>query len=107
MDYIYTLCYLPIFSENLKLFYIKFKIHFIYLFLQRGEGEREGEKHQCARETLVASHAPPIGHPACSPGMLPERIRAWRLVAFRDHDRPTEPDESGQFYIKLKHFKVL
>ena len=30
------------------------KILFIYLFLERGrEGESEGEKHQCERETSI------------------------------------------------------
>ena len=39
---------------------------FIYLFLEKGgEGEREGEKHQC----VVASCALPTGDLACNPGM--------------------------------------
>ena len=34
--------------------YLFKKIIFIYLFLERGrEGEREGEKHQCVRETSI------------------------------------------------------
>ena len=44
---------------------------FIYLFLERGEGEREGEKHQC----VVASHAPTTGDLAHNPGMCPD----WEL----------------------------
>ena len=41
----------------------------IYLFLERGERkEREGEKHQC----VVASHVPPTGDLAHSPGMSPD-----------------------------------
>ena len=43
-----------------------------YLFIFReGEGEREGEVHQC----VVGSHAPPSGDLACDPGMCPD----WEL----------------------------
>ena len=32
-----------------------FLFYFIYLFLQRGStGERQGEKHQCERETSIS-----------------------------------------------------
>ena len=42
------------------------------MFRERGkEGEREGEEHQC----VVASHAPPTGDLACTPGMCPD----WEL----------------------------
>ena len=60
--------------ERLRHFYWKstkiiisfLKKDFIYLFLERArEGEREGEKHQCA----VASWAPPTGDLPCNPGM--------------------------------------
>ena len=44
---------------------------FIYLFLERGEGEREGKIHQC----MVASFVPPTGDLACNPGMCPD----WEL----------------------------
>ena len=42
----------------------------VYLFIleRGGEGEREGEKHQC----VVASHAPPAGDLAHNPGMYPD-----------------------------------
>ena len=40
-----------------------FKKDFIYLFLERGEGEgKEGEKQQC----VVASCVPPTGGLACN-----------------------------------------
>ena len=42
--------------------------YFIYLFLDRREGEREGGKHQ----RVVASHMPPAGDLAQSPGMCPD-----------------------------------
>ena len=46
-----------------------FKKDFIYLFLERGgEGEREGEKHQC----VVASHMFPTGDLAHNPSMCPD-----------------------------------
>ena len=42
---------------------------FIYLFIFReGEGEKEGEKHQC----VVASHAPPSENLPRNPGMCPD-----------------------------------
>ena len=44
-----------------------FKILFI-CFQRVREGEREGEKYQCA----VASHTPPTGDLACNPGMCPD-----------------------------------
>ena len=52
----------------LSVFFFFFKI-FIYLLLERGEGERgrEGEKHQC----VVASHAPPTGGLAHNPVTYP------------------------------------
>ena len=50
--------------------FILFK-DFIYLFLDRGERREKGEKHQC----VVATHAPPTGDLACSPGMCPD----WEL----------------------------
>ena len=50
--------------------FIFLKILFIYLFFrEKGrEGEREGEKYQCA----VASHVPPTGDLACNPGTCPD-----------------------------------
>ena len=40
------------------------KIFYVFIFRERGrEGEREGKKHQCDRETLVGCllHAPQLG----------------------------------------------
>ena len=45
----------------------------LFFFLE-GEGEREEEKQQC----VVASCAPPIGDPACSPGMCPDWESNWQ-----------------------------
>ena len=50
-------------------FFIKnLKKDFIYLFLERGEGRRDEEKHQCA----VACGLPPTGDLACNPGVCPD-----------------------------------
>ena len=43
------------------------KILFIYFLDRGGEGEREGEKHQC----VVASRTLPIWGLGCNPGMCP------------------------------------
>ena len=48
-----------------SLFFLK---DFINSFLERVEGEREGEKHQC----VVASRTPPNGDLARNPGMCPD-----------------------------------
>ena len=52
-----------------------FKVLFIY-FLERREGEREGEKHQC----VIASLLPPMGDLAHNPDMGPRlRIKPMTL----------------------------
>ena len=52
--------------------FLSFFLLFLEIFLifkERGrEGERKGEKH----EHVVASHAPPTGDLACSPGICPD-----------------------------------
>ena len=50
--------------------------YFIYLFLGRGrEGEKEGEKHWCVRESLIGclSYMPPPGDLAHNSGICPDR----------------------------------
>ena len=44
---------------------------FIYLFLERGKGGREGKKHRC----VVASRTPPTEDLAYNPGLCPD----WEL----------------------------
>ena len=44
-----------------------FFLDFIYLFLEKGEGRKKGEKHRC----VVASHAPPTGDLAHNPRHVP------------------------------------
>ena len=51
-------------KKFLKLSFFFLKKDFVYLFLEKGEGE----KHQY----VVASHVAPTGDPACNPGMCPD-----------------------------------
>ena len=55
-------------SNNTMKFYLKRK-DFIYLFLEKGKGRREGEKCQC----VVASRTPPTGDLAHNLCMCPNR----------------------------------
>ena len=59
---------------------------FVYLFLERGEGEREGETHQY----VVASRPPPSGDRACNPGMCPDWELNWRPFGSQAHAQSTE-----------------
>ena len=53
---------------------IFFKRFYVVIFRERrGEGEREGEKHQ----RVIASHTPPTGDLAHSPGMCPDWESNW------------------------------
>ena len=68
-----------------------------YSFLERREGEREGEKHQC----VVASHAPPTGDLAHNPGMCPDR--EWNQPPFglQAGAQSTESHQPGPKLITL------
>ena len=53
---------------NMNFIFI-FKRFYFFVFTERGrERVREGEKHQY----VVASHTPPSGDLACTPGMCPD-----------------------------------
>ena len=67
--------------------------HFIYLFFRErgGEGEREGEKHQC----VVASHTPPPGDLAHNPGMCPDWELNRRPLGLQASTQATEPHQPG------------
>ena len=74
---------------------LKKKKGFIYLFLERvREGEREGEKYQC----VVASRAPPTGHPACNQGICPD----WELnrlpFGSQAGNQSTDPQQPGPLF---------
>ena len=64
----------------------------ILFILERGrEGEREGEKHQCA----VASHVPPTGDLVCNPGMCPDQELNWWPIGSQACTQSTEPHQPG------------
>ena len=84
-----------------------FKKDFIYLFLERGEGEREGEKHQ----RVVASHTPHTGDLACNPGMCPDWESNRQPLGLQAHAQSTEQYQPGLnsvfisrlFYLTIKN----
>ena len=55
------------------------------------EGEREGEKHQC----VVASHTPPTGDLAHSPGMCPDWESNWRPFGLQAGVHPLSHTSQG------------
>ena len=66
---------------------------FIYfIFRERGrEGQRAGEKHQCA----VATGAPPTGDLAHNPGVCPDWESNRRHSGFQAGTQCTEPHQPG------------
>ena len=73
---------------------------FIYLFLERGEGDRE--KHCCVRET-VASHMPLTRDLACNPGMCPNWESNQQPFSLQSSAQSTEPHQPGLINILLKY----
>ena len=67
---------------------------FIYLFLEREEGEREGEKHQC----VVASRMTPHLGLACNPGMCPNRELNQQPFGLQAGTQSTEPHQLGPIF---------
>ena len=64
----------------------------LLIFRERGrEGEREGEKHQC----VVASHVPPTGDLARSPGMWPVWDRTSNPLVHRSALNPLSHTSQG------------
>ena len=66
------------------------------------EGEREGDKHQCERETLIGQLpliCDPTWDQACNPGMCPDQESNPQPFHLWDDTRPTEPHQPG-----LTHF---
>ena len=87
-------------------FYIKTLCFFLitYLFLERGEREREGEKHQC----VVASHAPHPGDLTWNPGMyLDWESNQWPFSC-QASIQSTEPHQPGQnlMFYKAPNIKL-
>ena len=71
-------------------------ILFIY-FLERGEGEREGEKHQC----VVASHEPLTGDIVHNPGMCPDWESNLQLFGSQARTESTELHKPGLPLLKV------
>ena len=68
---------------------------FIFIFRERGI---EGEKHRCARDTLIiASRMPPTGDLALSPGMCPDLEQNQRPFGSQAGTQSTEPQQPGLF----------
>ena len=85
-----------------------FKRFYLFIFKEQGrEGEREGEKHRCARETLIGHllHAPNQG-PGLQPRHEPRLGIGTELNCLRDDAQPTGPHQSGlllAFLIEITH----
>ena len=68
--------------------------YFIYLFLERGEGEREGEKPQCANVWLCLTCPPPRTLSA-TPGMCPDQESNQRPSGSQAATQSTETHQPG------------
>ena len=64
--------------------------YYLLLFRERGK-EREGEKQQC----VVASHVPPSGDLAHTPGMCPDRISNQGPFGLQAGTQSTETHQPG------------
>ena len=76
------------------LFFLKI---YLFTFRERGrEGEREGEKQQCARDTLMGCllHAP-TGDLAHNLGTCPDLESNCRPLGSQAGAQPTEPHQPG------------
>ena len=87
-------------TQRGKLFW-NFFLKILFIFLERrGEGEREGEKHQC----VVASHISPLGTwTTHNPGMCPDWESNWQPVCLLASTQSTEPYQPGPFLGDYKH----
>ena len=80
-------------------FLLKTYIFYLFIFRERGkEGEREGEKHWCVRETLhrlVASCKPLTGDPAWNPGLGADQEWNGQPLNLQAGTQSTEPHQPG------------
>ena len=51
----------------------------LFISERQEEGEKEGQKHPCVRDTSVASHMPPAWDLTHNPGMCPAWEWNWQL----------------------------
>ena len=94
--FIWIVCLFGVEFYEFFLYFLKRFYLFIY-FRERGEGEREGEKHQC----VVASHVPCTGDLAHNPGMGPDwesNQRSFGPQAVTQYPEPQQPGLLFYFY---------
>ena len=94
IPFIYSFIHYFFFKLNLLVYFSRF----IYLFSERREEEREGEKHWCARDTSIGCllHAS-AGDLACNPGMHPDWESKWRPFGSQASTQSTELHQPGLF----------
>ena len=85
------ICFSNAQALNFLLIYLFLKVLCIY-FQREKKGGRKGEKHQC----VVASHVPPTGDLACSPGMCSDWELNLRPFGSQASSQSTEPHQLGQ-----------
>ena len=88
----FNFVFILILNQGCVLFCFVF-LRFYLSFRERGRQGGEGEKHQC----VVASLAPPTGHPACHPGMCPDWELNQPLFGSQVGTQSTEPHQPGLF----------
>ena len=82
--------------ELLSLYFFSLFFQRFYLLISErgGEGEREGEKHQCA----VAFHVPFVGDLACNPSICPDWELNQQHFGSQAGAQSTEPHQPGHLY---------
>ena len=83
------------------------KILYLFILRERGrEGESEGKKHQCERETLTGYQLPLLsiltGDQTGNMGMCPDQGSNWQPFALQNDAQPTKPH-----WLRLKVFCLL
>ena len=82
---------------NWQFTFLCFLKGFIYLLLERGEGRERNINVQEIHQS-VASHMPPAGDLARSPGMCPDWESNQRPFALQAGTQSTEPHQPGPYF---------
>ena len=87
------------YSQRLRAIFFAYILKFyLFIFRQRGrERGRVGEKCQC----VVASHTPPTGDLACSPGICPDWVSNQQPFGHRLALNPLSHTSQGYFFFCL------